>query len=139
MTSFNREGMATGAYLIPMMQPLKFNCFRYGEERGKVARALPFVIADKCSGATVQCRRDNVITPAPANDQGFEPVLNFRPRIQKRSALGGQKPFVAGAGINVTTQLVQIQRKLAGHVRAINDGEDTALTCQLSDLLHRKN
>src|SRR5262249_56295171 len=105
------------AHEVPVMGRLPFDRVRNGQVCGRIARALLLVPSQE--GRVVAF-------VAPAEDKRMHVALQLAPDVEETGALRRAQPLVTVARVEVRVELPQVQRQMAGHVRAVDHADDAA-------------
>ena len=123
------EGGGEPAAALEVEARVRLDRGRDRQRRRRVARPLPAVPVGE--GA--------VVAVAPRDHERLDPALVLRPRPEEAGALRRAEPLVAVAGVDVGAERLEVERQLAGRVRAVDDRERARRPRRRADLRHRQH
>ena len=139
-----RDGhrMAAGLHGRPVVGALERDRRRHRQEGRDVARALPLQPALQHRAAQVGVEAAvsrHLLGITPARHGGVQALVVLGAHVQERGALGRAQPLVQVAGVEVGAHGVQVQRDLAGRVRAVDHRQQPARTRRGAEFGHRED
>ena len=80
---------------------------------------------------------DGLLVP-PADDRPLDAILMLRPHVEEAGSLRRAEPLVAVPCIEIRAERLEVERNLAGSVRAVDDGDEAGLAAAAHDLVDRE-